>query len=188
MMTSGPSFPGRAVRAISCEVVIVRQRPEDRNRGDSRLAKLSRRADRVEGLGDREQRAREEADLVPGHDGDGASRCQIPRHRLRLRNACAKGLRRNPGRRSEEALAARGGSFHRRRVGKELGKAAEEIVEERSEAGVAVERDRARQHGFLARTIRRGESLPAGPPSKSPHAASTARPAPRNIAVSSSAV
>src|SRR5712692_3010806 len=61
-----------------------------------------------------------------------------------------------------EALAARAGSFHRRRVGKELGKAAKEIVEERSEAGVAVERDRARQHGFqIGSACRARRQLPS---------------------------
>ena len=87
---------------------------------------------------------------------DRAPRGELPRHRPRLREAGAEGVGRQPRRLAEHLSGARGRGFERRRVGVELGEAAKEIEKERREFRVAVEGNRAGQHGFFARTIRRG--------------------------------
>src|SRR5262249_23345001 len=149
---------------------------------------LAGHADRVERFGDREERAGEEAHLVAGENRHGAPGGELLGHRPRLRHARPKSVRgqfRSP---AQQFAPARGGRLDRGTIRVELRQSAEEIEEERREARVALERDRAAQQGFLASTMSRGASLPGGPPSKSPHVCSTVRRACRNIRQSSSAV
>ena len=139
-------------------------------------------------------RAREEADLLAGRNRDGAPGGEVLGH-LRGR-PCPRVTERRRGnarpraRREELAPALRRG-LDRRRVGKELRKSREEVEEKRREPGVLGERDHEGlplprvDAGRRARTMRRGESGPAGDPSKSPQVASTGSPA-RQKSVTSS--
>ena len=171
------------------QVVVVGQRPEDRDRRHAAPRELAREVDRVERLHEREKGPREEADLVSRRDGDGAAGRQLLGHLRRLGAATSEGrggdARGPPGR--EQLPAALGGGVERGPVGVEIGRAPQELEEERRKPGVLRVRDHDGFSGLRASTIRRGESGPAGVSSKSPHTFSTRRPAASSSATSSSA-
>ena len=180
----GPSWVGRAVRAISCRswssVSAQKTGTAGTPRRESSLAMriVSRAFMSVK------SRAREEADLLAGRDRDGAARGEVLGHprgfavpgdgsadagtrarapfasSSRPRSAAASSVG-GSGRTPEGPRGSRGRVARARGTWRKGSRRA-------SLAACA---------GRRARTMRRGESGPAGDPSKSPHVASTGSPA-----------
>ena len=191
----GPSWVGPRGARDLLQVVVVGQRPEDGDRRHATARELARDADRVEGLHERESRAREEADLVAGRDRDGAARGEVLGH---LRGFAVPGdgtptRERAPARPSR---AARARAPPRPRASAGRGRTPEGPRGSRGREARARGTSRRGSRraslplvdaGLRARTIRRGESGPAGDPSKSPQVASTGSPARQKSVTSSSA-
>src|SRR5205823_13788144 len=164
--------------------------PEDRRGRDSPARQLAREVDGVERLDEGEQGPGEEPLLLAGGDGNRAPLRQLARETGRLRPAAAKGALGKPRPRaaSQKLAAALGPGLHRRRIRIEVGKAAQEIAEERRETRKLLVGDHAADSGLRASTMSRGESGPAGVSSKPPQIDSIDSPAPRKSATSSEAV